>query len=79
MSFKIGDRVEVKPEHDIPPLFRPGGKPTAGEVREVIDAETYEAVWVPIGDADIDEHSQAVFYTADQIVAAAADNAEAEQ
>jgi hypothetical protein len=65
MSFKIGDPVQVKPEHDIPLILRPDGKPTTGEVREITDDLFW--VWVPIGGAPIDEHSQAVPYTAEQI------------
>jgi vacuolar-type H+-ATPase subunit B/Vma2 len=65
MSFEIGDRVQVRPEHDIPEMFRPDGRPTAGEVRE-IEGNVF-MVWVSIGGAGIDEHSQAVPYTADQL------------
>jgi hypothetical protein len=57
--------VQVRPEHDIPAILRPDGKPTTGEIREVYD-DTF-IVWVPIGDADIDEHSQAVPYEAHQL------------
>ena len=64
-GFKIGDAVRVKPEHDIPPIFRPDGQPTRGEVREIY-GDQY-TVWVPIDGAPIDEHSQAVPYTAEQI------------
>jgi hypothetical protein len=54
------DWVTVKPEHDIPPIFRPDGKPTRGRVERVKDGVA--EVWVPIGDADVDEHSQGVPY-----------------
>ncbi len=65
MRFKIGDQVAVKPEHDIPAILRPGGKPTTGEVREIRDEAII--VWVPIGDADINEHSQAVPYAPEHL------------
>lgn len=64
-AFKVGDRVRVRPEHDIPLLLRPDGLPTRGEVREIY-GDTF-MVWVPIGGAPIDEHSQAVPYTAEQL------------
>lgn len=56
----VGDWVQVKSEHDIPPMFRPDGKPTTGRVARIDD--TTVEVWVPIGGADVDEHSQAVPY-----------------
>jgi hypothetical protein len=52
--------VAVKPEHDIPPLFRPDGEPTRGRI-DTIDGDE-AMVWVPIDGADVDEHSQAVPY-----------------
>lgn len=52
--------VEVLPHADIPPILR-GGKPTMGRVEEVVENGDVE-VWVPIDGADVDEHSQAVFY-----------------
>ena len=58
-TFQIGDWVTVKPEHDIPHAFR-FGKPTRGRI-ERIDNDT-ALVWVPIGDGDVDEHSQSVPY-----------------
>jgi hypothetical protein len=64
--FESGDWVKVKPEHDIPPMFRPDGKPTTGRVDSVNDDGGLE-VWVPIGGASVDEHSQAVFYDPDQV------------
>jgi hypothetical protein len=64
--FEPGDWVTVKPQDDIPIMFRPDGKPTRGRV-ERIGADHVE-VWVPIGDADVDEHSQAVFYHASMLV-----------
>jgi hypothetical protein len=60
MSIKPGDWVTVKPEHDIPPMLR-NNEPTRGRVHEVWDDGTVE-VWVPIGGADVDEHSQSVPY-----------------
>lgn len=59
--FEPGDWVTVKPEHDIPVICRPDGKPTRGRVEMV--GSDYVEVWVPIGDADVDEHSQAVPYS----------------
>lgn len=63
-KLSIGDWVCVKAEHDIPAMFR-DDKPTRGRV-ESIDGDTVE-VWVPIGGADVDEHSQAVFYAPDAL------------
>lgn len=68
MSFKSGDWVTVKPEHDIPPMFRPDGKPTRGRIHEIFNGDTAE-VWVPIDGADVDDHSQAVPYPLDALVA----------
>ncbi len=59
MSFKPGDWVQVKPSHDLSPLLR-DGKPTRGRVHDV--RPDHIEVWIPIGGADVDEHSQAVFY-----------------
>ena len=59
-SIKPGDWVKVKPEADIPPIFR-GNRPTVGRVDCVTDEGALE-VWVPIDGADVDEHSQATFY-----------------
>lgn len=61
MSFKVGDKVQVKPAFDIPEILRPDGKPTTGEVREIYGGSYI--VYVPIGGADIDVHSQAVPYS----------------
>lgn len=58
-GIKKGDWVTVKPEHDIPPMFRPHG-PTRGRVESVEDG--FVEVWVPIDGADVDEHSQSVPY-----------------
>lgn len=55
-----GDWVTVRPEDDLPPMFRPDGKPTRGRIHE-IDGDT-AILWVPIGGADVDEHSQSVPY-----------------
>lgn len=66
--MKPGDWVTVRPEHDIPAIFRAGGRPTRGRVDEV-DGETV-TICVPIGDEDINVHSQAVFYSPDQLVPA---------
>lgn len=63
--MKSGDWVKVKPEHDIPPIFRPDGKPTSGRVQSIEGDNV--TVWVPIGDADVDAHSQSVFYTVDML------------
>lgn len=62
-ELKKGDWVEVLPEHDVPELLRPGGKPTTGRVN-LIDAwgTGKVEVWIPIGGADVDEHSQGVNY-----------------
>lgn len=60
MSIAAGDWVTVKEEHDIPAIFR-DNKPTKGRVHEVVRDDFVE-IWVPIGDADVDEHSQAVPY-----------------
>lgn len=64
MSFTIGDWVQVRPEHDIAPIFRPVGKPTTGRVSEVLDTADLVMVCVPIGDTvdPLTEHSQAVPY-----------------
>jgi hypothetical protein len=61
-----GDWVSVVEEHDIPVLFRPDGKPTTGRVERVENGLV--EVWVPIGGADVDEHSQAVFYPPEALV-----------
>jgi hypothetical protein len=66
-DFKPGDWVEVKPEHDIPPMFRPDGKPTSGRIDSIAEDGSIW-VWVPIGGADVDEHSQAMPYEAHQLV-----------
>lgn len=58
--MKVGDWVNVKSEYDIPQMFRPDGKPTNGRI-ESIDG-IVATVYVPIGGADVDEHSQAVPY-----------------
>lgn len=60
MVIDPGDWVEVLPEHDIPPMFRPDGKPTTGRVESIRDGVAL--VYVPIDGADVDEHSQAVPY-----------------
>lgn len=60
MTFKAGDWVRVKDEHDIPAILRPDGQPTKGLVAAVW-GEGIE-IWVPIDGADVDEHSQAVVY-----------------
>lgn len=59
-AIKAGDWVEVKPAFDIPAICRPDGLPTRGRVHEV--AADHVEVWVPIGGADVDEHSQCAFY-----------------
>jgi hypothetical protein len=64
-DIKPGDWVQVKPEADIPPMFR-GGKPTVGRVECLADEGAFE-VWVPIDGADVDEHSQATFYREHEI------------
>jgi hypothetical protein len=69
MAFKRGDWVEVKPEHDIPVMFRPDGKPTRGRVEMIGD--DFVEVWVPVDGADVDEHSQSVPYGAHMLRAAA--------
>lgn len=58
--MKPGDWVVVKDEFDIPAMFRQG-KPTRGRIEE-IDGRGVAIIAVPIGDADVDEHSQAVPY-----------------
>lgn len=65
MSVSPGDWVTLKAEHDIPPMFRKDGVPTRGRVEEIDDGTVW--VNVPIGDADVDEHSQAVPYLLDQL------------
>lgn len=60
-----GDWVKVKPEHDIPPVFR-NGKPTCGRVEEV--RPDVVMVSVSIGGAAVDEHSQAVPYAPSALV-----------
>jgi hypothetical protein len=66
-TFAVGDRVAVRPEHDIPELFRPGGQATQGVVHQVYeDGSVF--VHVPIGDEDPDVHSQGVPYGADQLI-----------
>lgn len=57
--MKVGDWVEVKDSYDIPGIFR-GYKPTRGRIEE-LDGDTV-MIAVPIGGADVDEHSQAVPY-----------------
>lgn len=64
-ALKPGDWVTVKPEHDIPPMFRQDGKPTTGRIDTIEDGMAM--VWVPIGGADVDEHSQAVPYPVDAL------------
>jgi hypothetical protein len=59
-DLKVGDWAEVLDEHDIPAICRPNGEPTRGRVDQ-IDGDT-AILWVPIGGADVDEHSQAVPY-----------------
>lgn len=59
-----GSWVEVLPEHDIPAIFR-DNKPTRGRVQTIKDGVA--EVWVPIGDADVDEHSQSVPYPLDAL------------
>jgi hypothetical protein len=68
MAFKPGDWVELKPEADVPAICRPDGKPTRGRVEEVCGRRV--EVWIPIGGADVDEHSQCVFYDAHVLRAA---------
>ena len=55
-----GDWVEVLPVADIPPMSR-GGKPTRGRVEQITGDDV--EIWVPIGDADVDDHSQACIYS----------------
>jgi hypothetical protein len=57
-----GDWVQVRPEHDIPAMFRPDG-PTRGRVASVEGG--FAEVWV--GGADVDEHSQAVPYAVEAL------------
>lgn len=59
MTVDVGDRVQVKAEHDIPAVFR-GDKPTVGVVESIWQGTAI--VHVPIGDDDPGEHSQAVPY-----------------
>ena len=63
-TINQGCWVEVRPEADIPAMFRSG--PTRGRVQS-IDGDTAE-VWVPVGDADVDDHSQAVPYALADLV-----------
>lgn len=65
-AIRIGEWAEVRPENDIPAMFRNG--PTRGLVHEIDGA--YATLWVPIGDADVDEHSQAVPYPLTALVPA---------
>lgn len=60
----VGEWVTVKPEHDTPPVFR-NYAPTRGQVKRIVDG--IAEVWVPIGMASVDEHSQAVPYELDQL------------
>lgn len=62
--MKAGDWVQVKETHDIPTMFRPNG-PTRGRIHEVVDGVA--EIWVPIGEADVDEHSQSVPYPLDAL------------
>lgn len=64
--FEPGDWVTVKPQHDVPAICRPDGKPTRGRI-EAVEPDHVE-VWVPIDGADVDEHSQCVFYDAHMLV-----------
>ena len=59
MTVDVGDRVRVKPEHDIPPMVRQG-RPTEGVVESIWEGRAL--VNVPIGDDDPEEHSQSVPY-----------------
>jgi hypothetical protein len=72
-DIERGQWVSVLPEHDIPPMFRPGGMPTTGRV-ESISGDT-AMVCVPIGGANVDEHSQAVPYPVAALIPAGAPNA----
>lgn len=65
MNLTAGDWVTVKPEHDIPPMFRPDGLPTKGRIHRIDDG--LAEVWVPIDGADVDEHSQSVPYPVDAL------------
>jgi hypothetical protein len=65
-DMNVGDWVIVKDAHDIPAIFR-AGKPTRGRVEEFIEDGTMAIIHVPIGDADVDEHSQAVPYPLDAL------------
>lgn len=65
-AYQVGDWVRVRPAHDIPPMFRPDGKPTEGRVAVITDS--YVEIWIPIGGADVDEHSQAVPYSPEALV-----------
>lgn len=67
-TFKSGDWVTVKPEHDIPAICRPDGKPTRGRVH--VEQDGHVEVWVPIGGADVDEHSQSCLYEPHMLVVA---------
>lgn len=58
--MKLGDWVTVNSESDIPPIFRPDGKPTRGRVESIDGALV--TIAVPIDGADVDVHSQAVPY-----------------
>lgn len=64
MTFTSGDWVTVKAQFDIPAGFR-GGKPTRGRV-DTIEGDTV-TIWVSIGGADVDEHSQAVPYSSHEL------------
>jgi hypothetical protein len=65
-TFKVGDRLQVRPEFDIPEIFRPDGKPTAGTVDQITGKTLF--LRVPIGDEDPEVHSQAVPYETYQLV-----------
>ena len=59
-DFKPGDWVQVREDCDIPAPFRQN-KPTRGRVESVSDEAV--VIHVPIGGADVDEHSQSVPYS----------------
>jgi hypothetical protein len=67
VEFHYGDWVQVKPEHDVPPIMRPNGEPTRGRVAEL--AGDVLMVYVPIGDTvdPLTEHSQCVPYEPHQL------------
>ncbi len=66
MTFQPGQWVEVLAAYDVPAICRPDGKPTRGRV--YVEQDGHVEVWVPIGGADVDEHSQSCLYEPHQLV-----------